>query len=212
MRHEEPTAEAAAAPLRTRARHARRIVPAALALILCAGGSASEGAPGGGDGAERGATAERSGSAETSGAHDDRRRLPGAYPLRRDPTPAEGHTSVGLRIGVGLAILSLAITVVLRLRRSAASAGSGGSAGPSPWSRWLRSGIGDPQLRLLSSTRLTARASVHLVEWKGRELLIGCSDGAISLLASAAAPAPEPGPSGVERSAEGGVSSRDGGR
>lgn len=49
---------------------------------------------------------------------------------------------------------------------------------------------GSDAIELIGTTRLTPRHSVHVVQWEGRNLLIGCSDQTIALLAEST---PKPG-------------------
>ncbi|WP_416352207.1 flagellar biosynthetic protein FliO [Variovorax sp. LG9.2] len=49
---------------------------------------------------------------------------------------------------------------------------------------------GSDAIELIGTTRLTPRHSVHVVQWEGQILLIGCSDQTIALLAEST---PKPG-------------------
>lgn len=46
------------------------------------------------------------------------------------------------------------------------------------------------EIRRIASTRLTPRHSLHVIEWNGRQLLLGCTDQAVQLLSEAAAGGP----------------------
>ncbi len=118
--------------------------------------------------------------------------FPASIPLRRDPPEGASADSTGVS---GMAALGLLLLVAVfawawwRKRRAAGAQAikDAGTAAASPatlqpWGRWL----GLPaarEVRTLGSTRLTAKHSLHEVQWQGRRLLIGCADQAICLLA-----------------------------
>jgi hypothetical protein len=117
--------------------------------------------------------------------------------LPRDAGPA----SVGRwRLAAGALFLMLVLAVSalvllragVRLRRPAA-----GAAGPAAeprrgLARWLAPAVARRPLRVIQSSRLTGRASVHLLEWGGKELLVGCTEQGVTLLGER--PAPERAP------------------
>ncbi|WP_459569055.1 flagellar biosynthetic protein FliO [Cupriavidus sp. 8B] len=59
-------------------------------------------------------------------------------------------------------------------------------AGPpriaSGWTAWLAQRAGHGSVRVQSSTRLSGRASLHVIQWDGQEWLLGCTEQNISLL------------------------------
>jgi hypothetical protein len=56
----------------------------------------------------------------------------------------------------------------------------GGNGAGSPW---LRGAPKPGSPKLLGRTLLTQQASVHVIEWEGEELLLGCTSQTMSLLA-----------------------------
>jgi hypothetical protein len=118
-------------------------------------------------------------------------RLSDALPLKRDGVAGKdaGWTwARGFSVVVTLAIL--VGTVFLRWRRRS-SAAARTERGCSAWPSWLRPTQTGRSLRLLQSARLTARASVHVLQWNGREWLVGCSEQGIAMLGSGAVPTDE---------------------
>ena len=104
-----------------------------------------------------------------------------ALPLRRDSdsdaVPAQMlFRSFALVVLIGL----LAVGVLWRARRRPRDAAVGLAIGG--WRRIL-SPASTSSLRLLSSVRLSPRASVHVVQWDGREWLLACSDERVTQLA-----------------------------
>lgn len=98
-------------------------------------------------------------------------------PLRRDA--AAGESAAG---SVAWAVLFLAavggVGFVL-VRR-------GGVAGLRRGGGWLRPGTGSASVPVsLGRTALTQHASVHVIEWKGEALLVGCTSHSVALLARA---------------------------
>ncbi len=98
-------------------------------------------------------------------------------PLQHDADPAWS--------GIGtLQLMSVGIVLVLWLG----------------WLIWRRNGLKQlfapaqrDGLKVLQSTALTARASLHVVRWDGREWLVGCTERGIATLAERMPPA-EAGP------------------
>ncbi|MGC3998548.1 MAG: flagellar biosynthetic protein FliO [Anaeromyxobacter sp.] len=123
--------------------------------------------------------------AQSGGVH-----FPAEIPLRRDPEGpvGAGRGTLGWLVIAG--VLAVALAVVLR-QRSRGSAGKGGAAGL-PMA-WLGGGGRSDRLRVLRSARLTPRASVHVVSWEGKELLLGATDGSITVLGQRDGAEPEPG-------------------
>ncbi len=95
-----------------------------------------------------------------------------AIPVRRD-TP-DTLPSEGLAHSAGAVLLALlAVAAVWLWIRRRGAAVLPASTGP---------------LRTVRSTRLTPHHSLHVVEWEGRRLLVGCAEHAIALLAETPAP------------------------
>jgi hypothetical protein len=113
-------------------------------------------------------------------------RLPASLPLRRDePAPGPG---LGPLRSAGLAVALAALfggAILLRGR----GATSGRPAARLRWPAWLglQAGATTRPMRVVQSQRLTPRASLHVVEWDGREWLVGCSEQGISLVAQGSA-------------------------
>lgn len=51
------------------------------------------------------------------------------------------------------------------------------------WRRWLSKPAGSCELTVLTTTRLTLRTNLHVIEWDGRHLLLASSDQGVSVLA-----------------------------
>jgi Flagellar biosynthesis protein, FliO len=93
-------------------------------------------------------------------------------PLQHDPDPGWG--------GIGMLQLALA-GIVLAVWIG--------------WLAWRRKGLSGmfrpaqrDGLKVLQSTALTARASLHVVRWDGREWLLGCTERGITPLAERTPP------------------------
>jgi hypothetical protein len=103
-------------------------------------------------------------------------------PLRRDA--AAGESAVASIAWAALFLAIVAGAGVFLVRR-------GGVAGLRPSAGWPRAGTSNAGRPVsLGRTGLTQQASVHVIEWKGEELLLGCTSHSVTLLARApAAPA-----------------------
>lgn len=127
---------------------------------------------------------------------------PGPIRISPDIPVRRGSEAGGLAPGAGRALvmsglLGVALLVggvAVRRRRGV----SADAARRLPWSRWLAPASGARPVRCLHSTRLTARASVHLLRWDDREWLVGCTDASVTVIgvrgasAEAQPPAREP--------------------
>jgi hypothetical protein len=102
-------------------------------------------------------------------------------PLRRDAAAGESGASIAWAV-LFLAVVAGAGFVLVR---------RGGVAGLRPGAGWPRCGTSSAGRPVsLGRTALTQQASVHVIEWKGEELLLGCTSHSVTLLARApAAPA-----------------------
>lgn len=100
-------------------------------------------------------------------------------PLRRDAAPGESTAA-----SIAWAVLFLAVVAgagFVLVRR-------GGIAGLRPGAGWPRPGTSNAGRPVsLGRTALTQQASVHVIEWKGEELLLGCTSHSVALLARAPA-------------------------
>jgi flagellar biogenesis protein FliO len=111
--------------------------------------------------------------------------LPSSLPVRRDAAPIWETGGIGVLGALGVVLLAAGAAAWV-LRRT------GNSPRPvrkaAPFGRWF-STLGSalskgPQddLRLVRTLRLTPRASVHVIEWDGRQWLIGAAENAVSVL------------------------------
>jgi len=102
-----------------------------------------------------------------------------ALPLRRD-SEADG-------LGTQAAVRSFALVLVLGIAAGGLvwNARRGGASGGAiaGWRRALAPTAGGG-LRVAASARLSARVSVHVVQWNGREWLLACSDGGVTTLSA----------------------------
>ena len=114
--------------------------------------------------------------------------LPASIPLRRDSSDGVGSINADFS---GFAAMGVVVLVVLfafvwwRKRHQGNSSGQGVArsfTGFKAWGRWLSTPIVN-QIITLNSARLTAKHSLHEVQWQGKRLLIGCSERSICLLA-----------------------------
>lgn len=180
---EHPSGDGSTAPL-------RRIGCTLLMAATLAWPCASRGA--GGEAASP--VAATAASAAAPG--DDARpaRLSPDIPLRRDDTPSGSTAPASSPWTSMLALAALGAALVfwtLRSRRGAAGrrATSGESADaadgwPAPLRAWLSSRGAGPMVRVLGSQRITARHSVHVLQWRGREYLLGCSEQGLTVVDS----------------------------
>lgn len=116
-------------------------------------------------------------------------------PFRRDDSsePAAG----GALRSMVAALVVLAVTggSLLAARARMRRAGSSQDAGRARFFGWLAPAAGGSAVQLVQSTRLTPRATVHVLRWGGKELLVGCTDAGMSVLGQrdeAPAPGREP--------------------
>jgi hypothetical protein len=113
-------------------------------------------------------------------------RPPRAIPFKRDEP--QGSSAVAIGAVATLACIALLAAGALALGRRAGwfRRRPGGARG---WGAWLAPKSGDRPLTQLQMLRLTPRASLHLIRWGERELLVGCSEAGVTLLErSASAP------------------------
>lgn len=106
--------------------------------------------------------------------------LPSSLPLRRDGGPGLGNDGPSALRAFGLVLLLMALAYwalkqVQKARRGTSNAGQG------PWRKWIASN-GAEGMRLVQSTRLTPKSSVHLLHWDGQEWMVGVTEQGITLL------------------------------
>ena len=109
-------------------------------------------------------------------------RLSADLPLRREPSQA-------LAVGRAPALVVLAAIMLVfvggaLLRRQGRAVGRGPAVAVrlASWLRTLSPAEPKRTLRVLQSARLTARASVHVLQWDGREWLVGCSEQGMTVM------------------------------
>ncbi len=95
-------------------------------------------------------------------------------PLRRDTGLGESIAESAGWAVLFVAVLAAAGFVMVRRRAL---------PGLGPGSHWLRPAAKTSVPKALWRTSLTQQASLHLVEWQGEELLLGCTPQSVSLLA-----------------------------
>lgn len=125
--------------------------------------------------------------------------LPASIPVKRDSDSAPpGGSSRAWALAPLLLVGALLLGLAWVRWRSQPGAAPGtptaNATGEESWSRWWRASRGhasDGPARL-SSARLTPRHSLHVVQWEGRRLLVGCSDQSIRLLAESPLPLATP--------------------
>lgn len=111
--------------------------------------------------------------------------LPPSLPVRREAAPLWEAGGIGVLGALGV-VLAVAGAVAWLLRRGgAASRPTGKAAFLGRWPFGLVPSAArrpSDDIRLVRSLRLTPRASVHVVEWDGRQWLVGAADHGVSLL------------------------------
>lgn len=98
-------------------------------------------------------------------------RLSADLPLRRDSEPA---SAVSPGYGAWLLVLVLALGGLFALRRG----------GKGRWLAGLRGTDAGGAPKVLAVKVLGAHASLQVVEWNGKEILLGCSSQAVTVLDS----------------------------
>lgn len=107
-------------------------------------------------------------------------RISGSIPVKRESEPEGGATW-------GVPQLLLAVAVLGGLlwwlpKRLRARSSSGGSLNTRMLSRMVGQKNGDHP-RVLSSSRLVGKASLHVIEWDHQQWLVGCTEHHVSVLA-----------------------------
>lgn len=120
--------------------------------------------------------------ASQEGASAAQVHIPESIPVRREKrSSVEGPSP--FRALVLFAMLGVVGVIVIRKYRPQL----GGSSASRGWGtrilgRWLTPGSREGGVRLVQSVRLTPKSTVHVLEWDGREILVGCNDQEMTLL------------------------------
>ena len=112
-----------------------------------------------------------------------------SLPLRRDHQPDWASSGIGL----GNAFVVVAIVAAFAfwlLRRRAAGARPLAGIG------FARAGAGGDALKVVHSTRLTAHASAHVLDWAGGQWLVVCTEGGATVVSRRPQDAGAPPPAG----------------
>lgn len=125
--------------------------------------------------------------------------LPSALPLRRDADTMLSTGGLGAFQALAVVLMLMALLAWV-LRRKGLGQGSVAPTSASGWLKWLAVPARPERLRVLESKRLTARSTLHLVQWGEAEWLIGCSDEGMEVL-ERRGPAPEVAPVAIATSA-----------
>lgn len=114
--------------------------------------------------------------------------LPPSIPVKRDNVAGGSDDADGRWWIAAVFIAGLAGWGFVAVRRKSA----GQAAAPAWLTRWtgLPEAAAQREIRRIASTRLTPRHSLHVVEWNGRQLLLGCTDQSVQLLSEAPATPP----------------------
>lgn len=115
-------------------------------------------------------------------------------PLKREAETATGGGRAVAGLSLSVAILVLAGAAVLRWKAGVRPPASSGAArGLGAWLHRAGAGVAAERLRVLQSARLTAHASVHVVQWDGRDWLLGCTEQGMTVIEQRGSP-PSAGP------------------
>ena len=114
--------------------------------------------------------------------------IPLALPVRRDDSLAWQTGGVGVFGALAMVMLILALGVWWLRRGGWAQVAGNDAAGGGGWRRLMAARAATP-LRVIESARLTPRSSVHVVQWHGREWLLGCTEQGITVIGQQPAPA-----------------------
>jgi flagellar biogenesis protein FliO len=102
--------------------------------------------------------------------------LPADIPLRRDPPASAASSGATSFLLIGVLVVG-ALLLLFFARRNVATAGK-----KAIWAQWLGA-TSSTELKTIAGVRLTPRSSMHVVQWRNRRFLIGCSDHGVSLIA-----------------------------
>lgn len=129
--------------------------------------------------------------------------LSSAPPLQRETHPITSNPGSGAYRAVFLILFLTALFGWVRWKQQFVRR-SGSSATIRNWRTWLITPANVTNLKVVQSTRLTPRASAHVLQWDGKEWLVGCTERSITVLGQRNLPIDSPTP-GVEAPPPGGM-------
>jgi hypothetical protein len=113
----------------------------------------------------------------------DETRVSGSLPLRRDGDPGVSSGGVSVpKLAVMVLMLAVVGTAVAWARRQGTDRCSIGAERRPAWLSRLFPVTSAAPLRVLQSARLTTRASVHVLQWDGKEWLVGCTEDGMTVI------------------------------
>ena len=115
--------------------------------------------------------------------------FPSDIPLRRDPpTGTESLSSLPLAVSLVMIVLCLSVYLGYRRWRGTVSVKDTQRvvteiAAFSPWTRWFKRDE-RANIDVIASAQLTQGHSVHVLQWQGKQILIGCAGQSMTVLAT----------------------------
>ncbi|WP_459204008.1 flagellar biosynthetic protein FliO [Ralstonia pseudosolanacearum] len=117
-------------------------------------------------------------SSAPDGVKGNTERLPDSIPLRREAGTEHGAISGTPQLLVVVAVLGALLWWLLKRFRANASQ----ERRPGLWPVRPTGRFGSGGLRVVNSSRLTSKASLHVVDWGGQQWLVGCTENGLSVL------------------------------
>jgi len=116
--------------------------------------------------------------------------FPATLPLRLDS--GNGFTNSGSAIVPFIAVIgTLAATAFWLAKRKARMEKNHSTNGTRlQWLKWAISSPSSQNFRVQQSSRLSPKASLHLVHWNDQEWMLGCTDHVVTLISSRPLPTP----------------------
>jgi hypothetical protein len=109
-------------------------------------------------------------------------RLPADLPLKRESSQAPAGSRAATPFVLAATLLVFGGAALLRRYSRAAKGQPATDRSLAAWLRRFSPSAQEHSLRVLQSARLTARASVHVLKWDGREWLIGCTEQGVTVM------------------------------